>query len=388
MYHNRASLRSDNAIKLTPGQGRVIIVCPGGLENGGGIGRQMGYFLRALDKSGCLLSYRLLDSRGPWFLGAAKVWSLLSAGYLAACIARLILARFSRTRTIAHINITGRGSTLRKIFVVAAVQTVGLPYLLHVHDYDYAADYLRRGAWLQSAVRRMFRGAARVVVLGARDKASLQSALQLDSAKVLVMHNAVPDPHPQIDHSAANGPPMLLFLGYLSDRKGVPELIAALGNPLLKRLDWQATLAGGGDASAYRAMAAQYGIEDRIAFPGWLDRAAVEESCLQAACIVLPSHAEGLAMAVLEGLSHGLAVITTPVGAHAEVIQSEVSGLLVPPGNVKALAESLCRVIEDRDLRTLLQQGARRRFLEKFEISAYAKHLSALHSDLLADAEA
>jgi glycosyltransferase involved in cell wall biosynthesis len=181
---------------------------------------------------------------------------------------------------------------------------------------------------------------------------------------------------------------MLLFLGYLSDRKGVPELIAALGNPLLKRLDWQATLAGGGDASAYRAMAAQYGIEDRIAFPGWLDRAAVEESCLQAACIVLPSHAEGLAMAVLEGLSHGLAVITTPVGAHAEVIQSEVSGLLVPPGDVKALAESLCRVIEDRDLRTLLQQGARRRFLEKFEISAYAKHLSALHSDLLADAEA
>jgi glycosyltransferase involved in cell wall biosynthesis len=388
MYQNRASLWSDRALKLSASQGAVVIVCPGGLENGGGIGRQMGYFLRALDKSGASPSYRLLDSRGPWFLGAAKFWSVLSAGYLAMCMLRLALARFSPTRTITHINITGRGSTLRKLFVVAAAQSVGLRYLLHVHDYDYTADYLRRRKWLQSAVRRMFRGAARVVVLGERDKASLQSTLHLDPAKILVMHNAVPDPQACSAPDVASGPARILFLGYLSDRKGVPELIAALGSPELKRLDWHATLAGGGDAKAYREMAAQHGIDDRIDFPGWLDRAAVEQSCMQAACIVLPSHAEGLAMAVLEGLSHGLAVITTPVGAHAEVIEPEISGLLVPPGDVKALAESLCRVIEDLDLRTRLQQGARRRFLEKFEISAYAKRMSALHSDVLADTEA
>ena len=37
-------------------------------------------------------------------------------------------------------------------------------------------------------------------------------------------------------------------------------------------------------------------------------------------------------MSVLEGLAHGLAVVATPVGAHAEVIEPEQSGLLVPPG--------------------------------------------------------
>jgi glycosyltransferase involved in cell wall biosynthesis len=91
-------------------------------------------------------------------------------------------------------------------------------------------------------------------------------------------------------------------------------------------------------------------------------------------------------MAVLEGLSHGLAVIATPVGAHAEVIEHEISGLLVPPGDITALSESLRRVIEDQELRTRLQRGARRRFLEKFEIGGYARSMSALHSKLLAQA--
>ena len=43
-------------------------------------------------------------------------------------------------------------------------------------------------------------------------------------------------------------------------------------------------------------------------------------------------------MSVLEGLAHGLAVVATPVGAHAEVIEPERSGLLTPPGDVAALA--------------------------------------------------
>ena len=62
-------------------------------------------------------------------------------------------------------------------------------------------------------------------------------------------------------------------------------------------------------------------------------------------------------MSVLEGLSHGLAVITTPVGAHSEVIEPEVSGIMVPPGDVAALADALVRVIEDESLRSRLAKG-------------------------------
>jgi len=88
-------------------------------------------------------------------------------------------------------------------------------------------------------------------------------------------------------------------------------------------------------------------------------------------------------MSVLEGLSYGLAVITTPVGAHTEVIEPEVSGLFVPPGDVEALSAALARVIDDTALRARLGDGARRRFLEKFHVRGYAERLASLHAALM-----
>ena len=98
---------------------------------------------------------------------------------------------------------------------------------------------------------------------------------------------------------------------------------------------------------------------------------------------MLPSHAEGLAMSLLEGLAHGLAVVTTPVGAHAEVIEPEQSGLFVPPGDVAALAAALARVIDDPALRDRLRAGARQRFLDRFDVRSYAARLAGLHVGLL-----
>jgi glycosyltransferase involved in cell wall biosynthesis len=90
-------------------------------------------------------------------------------------------------------------------------------------------------------------------------------------------------------------------------------------------------------------------------------------------------------MAVLEGLSYGLPVIATPVGAHEEVIVPGVSGIFVAPGDVEALADALSRVIDDEQLRERLGAGARCRFLEKFDARGYAERLGHLHASMLSD---
>ena len=200
-----------------------------------------------------------------------------------------------------------------------------------------------------------------------------------------VLHNAVPDPLPDLDRTRCPGKPChLLFLGHLSARKGVPDLLQALASPTMKHLRWRATLAGGGPIDEFRNLAEDLGILERLSFPGWVDEVGVSALCADADVLVLPSYAEGLAMSVLEGLSHGLAVITTPVGAHSEVIEPEVSGILVPPGDVAALADALVRVIEDESLRSRLARGARDRFLEGFDVRRYAARLEQLHAGLFA----
>src|SRR6266446_10787527 len=68
----------------------VLIVTPGGLEHGGGIGRQMGYFLRAYQHTEQRLRYRVVDSRGPWYLGSSPLHVTSAVIFLA----RAMLALF------------------------------------------------------------------------------------------------------------------------------------------------------------------------------------------------------------------------------------------------------------------------------------------------------
>jgi glycosyltransferase involved in cell wall biosynthesis len=344
----------------------------------------MGYFLNAPGLQTLDWDYRVVDSRGTWFLGAAPHRVVAAGFYLLRSLASLLAARLSGGPCIAHVNITGRGSTIRKIVLLNFARWIGLHYLLHVHDPAYADDYRRRGRVMQRAVASVFRGAEMVLLLGQGEQASLVPLMGLSPQIAHVLHNAVPDPHPALPRRGGDGPCRLLFLGYLSARKGVPELLRALASDQLVAANWELVAAGNGPVDEFRALAASLGVADRIQFPGWLDEAGVQAACAAADIIVLPSHAEGLAMAVLEGLAHGLAVVATPVGAHSEVIEPEVSGVLVPPGDIGALANALRRVIDDDALRARLQNGARQRFLASFDVGAYAERLSQLHGCLLA----
>ena len=364
--------------------GTVLIVSAGGLEHGGGIGRQMGYFLRAYDATRGKVHYQVVDPRGPWYIAGSPLYIGRAMPYFAGAILALIWARLVSAPCLAHVNIAGRGSTIRKVALVAVARALGMRYVLHLHDPDYADDYLGRGAILKRLILTAFRRAAAVVVLGTRDQHVVSQLLKVPTDRVAILPNAVPDPMPSLSRTSRAGQTChLLFLGRLSARKGVPELLRALASPSMQRHPWRATLAGDGPLDEFRKVADDLGILGRVHFPGWLDESEIRQLCTDADVLVLPSHGEGLAMSVLEGLSHGLAVVTTPVGAHLEVIEPEVSGIFVAPGDVPALAGALARVIGDESLRWRLGGEARDRFLKEFDVRHYASRLGRLHANLL-----
>ena len=363
--------------------GTVVILCPGGLENGGGIGRQMSYFLGASSPTE-LLDYRVVDTRGPWFLGDARGRTAASIGFLLRSAAELIALRIRRQPSLLHVNITGRGSTIRKSILCALARFLRLPYLLHVHDPDYVSGYLRLPKPFRWFVRAAFRKSVAVLVLGAGERSRFTTHLGLPVSQVRVLHNAVPDPRPfQQPPRNPKDPCRILFLGHLSERKGVPELLKALATPTLASRSWEATIAGGGAIKTYRLKAEQLAIASRVSFPGWLGPDEVAPLFAAADILVLPSHAEGLAIAVLEALSYGVAVITTKVGAHEEVIEPGASGLFVPPGDIDALASEIAGLIDDSRARERLGAGGRRRYEERFEMTRYRRTLSQTHLDCL-----
>jgi glycosyltransferase involved in cell wall biosynthesis len=76
---------------------------------------------------------------------------------------------------------------------------------------------------------------------------------------------------------------------------------------------------------------------------------------------VLPSLEDGLPLALLEAMALGVAVITTPVNAIPEAVTDERSGLLVPPGDARRLADAILRLRSDGTLRTRLAGEGRER---------------------------
>jgi glycosyltransferase involved in cell wall biosynthesis len=140
----------------------------------------------------------------------------------------------------------------------------------------------------------------------------------------------------------------LLAVGAVVPRKGYDVLIPALAE--LVPLQWRLTIAGdsGRDAEAAARLEAdlvRFGLTDRVAVAGALSAERLAALYDAADLFVLASRFEGYGMAYTEAIARGLPVIGTTAGAIPETVPPD-AGILVPPGDVPALAAALRRLIE------------------------------------------
>lgn len=353
----------------------VYLVTPGGTDERGGISRLVTGVVRYWRDSGDGPAFRIVDTYGPWQLYSSPF-------YLLAALARIAWGAWRGRIRLLHIHMASRGSILRKGLIVWLGAALGLPILLHLHSGAFVAFAGGLPAPLGALLRATLRRADRVVVLGAQWRQAAHDKLGIDPRKAVILMNGVAGPAEPPARGEPEGPCRLLFLGKLRPEKGVDELLEALADPRLARLDWRACLAGDGTLAAYRARAEALGLAERIEFPGWLEAAAVEGLLRQSDVFVLPSHFEGLSIAMLEALAYGLASVVSRVGAADEVVEDGVSGLLIPAGDREALIGALEKVIGDPALRARLQRAGRQRFNENFDISVYCKKLAALYGEM------
>jgi glycosyltransferase involved in cell wall biosynthesis len=165
-------------------------------------------------------------------------------------------------------------------------------------------------------------------------------------------------------------------------RKGIEVLVDALGR-LPREWPVHLLLIGGGMQAARLAR--------RIAASRAADRIHVlgfrrDAPSIAAACDVfaLPStKREGLARSLIEAMAYGVAPIVTDCGGSPELVVDRVSGIVVPVGNVAALAEALRRVYGDAALRRRLGQGARERIRTAFRVEDTIRQTLELYGRLV-----
>jgi glycosyltransferase involved in cell wall biosynthesis len=151
--------------------------------------------------------------------------------------------------------------------------------------------------------------------------------------------------------------PRALFVGVLERYKNVEGLAAAWRLAAARVPDARLRLVGTGTQVEVAEALAGEGVEwDRRLEPAELARALDESRVL-----LLPSASEGLGRVIIEAFLRGRPVVATRVGGIPDIVEHEVSGLLVPPGDTEALARAIERVLTDHGLAVRLGAAARER---------------------------
>jgi len=160
--------------------------------------------------------------------------------------------------------------------------------------------------------------------------------------------------------------PTILFMGRIQRYKGYHVFLETLG--LLGGV--RGLMVGNFRESttrATRALAAKYGCVERLELRPWAARDAICSVMQESTIFVFPSLCpETLGIVGLEALACGVPVIASDVGGVREWLRDKETGLLVPPGDVGALAEALGSLLSDSDLRRRMGENGINLMREKF----------------------
>jgi glycosyltransferase involved in cell wall biosynthesis len=311
---------------------------------------------------------RLTTRGGGGIFGGAFIF--------ASALVQFWIAAIRGKVDILHLHVAAYGSAYRKLLLARVARLHKIPYVVHLHGSRFAEFWPALSPRARRPVDRLFLESAKILVLG-RFWAQFVAEMLPDVKDQIVIFPNATMPILEQPSRPAGTQVRISCIGELGARKGTPQLIDALGL-LAKRGDWKATIAGNGDVDGSKARARSLGLAELVDIPGWVGSAEVERILHQTDILVLPSFAENLPMAILEGFAHGVAVVATPVGAIPEVIDHERNGLIVPVGDVSALADSLRRLIENPELRLRLGEAARRDHAEHYDINIFVARLAAI----------
>lgn len=148
-----------------------------------------------------------------------------------------------------------------------------------------------------------------------------------------------------------------LSIGRLSEEKGHICLVNAFARMLHSGAQSHLVLAGDGPLrTVIEGRCQELGIADRVRITGWVSGEQVRQLLIESRALVLPSFAEGLPVVLMESLALGRPVVSSCVAGIPELVDANVSGWLVPPGNEQALCQAM-RACLDAPVERLAEMG-------------------------------
>jgi glycosyltransferase involved in cell wall biosynthesis len=313
----------------------------------------------------------MAEQVGDSFRGKAALAGMLSRGALAV---RTAAAEFAPDVIHAHwwfpAGLLAFGSLSSKPLVTT----------MHGSDVRLA----RRSAWAPVLFRRVMARSSAVTAVSSYLASEAQSMAAGLSVVVEPMPVNVELFSPLAGAAAGpRSPDRFLFVGRLNEQKGIALLLQALA---ASGSDASLDVVGDGDGrAALESIARTLGVAARVRWLGAQSQEQLVPLYRAATAVVIPSEGEGLGLVAVEAQLCETPVIAFRSGGLPDVVSDGATGLLTPPGDVRALAAAMDAVLARDDRGASLGKAGRDAALARFSPNVVASHYASIYESVIND---
>lgn len=303
--------------------------------------------------------------------------TFVGAFALARAFIRIPFLRARGVR-ILHAHGASGKSFIRKCLLMAWARLWGMKTIFHCHAGPFR-DYVAR-VGVPYVASRLSKCDA-VITLSKVHIPLFRDTLGLKDVEVV---NNMVEPSAYTRDFTIAGPVTFIFLGLLTTRKGIFELLDAAAS-LNEKYPGKFRIIVGGDgdeAARFHSRIKELGLASVIDYRGWLRGESKEQALRAAHVTVLPSYAEGTPVSILEGFDRGMPAIASDVGGIPDLVTDGVDGILVAARDHEALAAAMARYIDNP---ALIRQhaAAAAETVRQFYPDAVAGRLASLYTRIL-----
>lgn len=317
----------------------------------------------------------------PTHINKNKVQQMIF--YLIALIKIILCMNFKNVK-IVHIHFSERGSFSRKNIVLKIAKFFRKKVIIHMHGAEFKEFYEGSSNIKQIKILNFLKKSDKVIVLGNSWNEYVKS---LDEKiNTVIMPNFVKARKERVIFNSKNEI-NILFLAVITKRKGIFDLIEAI--KLLtedrKYTDYKINVivAGTGiEESQAKQRIKELKLEKNFQFKGWVNNKEKLKLLSQSQIFVLPSYNEGLPMSILEAMSYGIPIISTSVGSIEDAIKHNHNGLIIQPGDIESLKESIGYLINNKDICITYSNNSKDLVQNIYDEKIYFSNIEKMYSTI------
>jgi glycosyltransferase involved in cell wall biosynthesis len=327
-----------------------------------------------------VIHVRMAFSRRTAEIGRPRASKAL---HLVGLIARILWCRLRTGADVLYYPPAGPDlvPVLRDLAVLLCTRWAFRSTVLHFHAGGVSEIEPRVPRPLRLLFRAAYGGAELAIQTSALNPPDGQ---RLGARRVAVVPNGVPD-HPLArrprEDPDRRGPPVILYVGVLSEGKGLLVLAEACRRLLERGIDFRLQLMGAFESTSFeaalRAALARAALNERVTFLGSLTGDAKAARFADSDVFCYPTHfdAESFGLVVVEAMQFSLPVVATRWRGVPSVVADGESGMLVPARDPERLAAALGILLEQPELRRRMGRRGRELYLDRFTEERYRREM-------------